>query len=106
MADDEGADTRWLSYEELAAARGISVESARRIARLKKWPRRKGNEGGIRVAVPAHILADGHATRKRRIPEVRPSLSADESRTMNELSARITLLQEQLGKAEAQVAET
>jgi hypothetical protein len=36
MADDERADTRWLSYEELAAARGIDVESARRIVRLKK----------------------------------------------------------------------
>src|SRR3954451_5890890 len=110
MADDERADTRWLSYEELAAARGIDVESARRIARLKKWPRRKGNEGGIRVAVPADILADGQTTRKRRIrekirPAIRPDASADESRTINELSARITLLQAQLEKAEAQAAE-
>src|SRR3954452_5841002 len=110
MADDERADTRWLSYEELAAARGIDVESARRIARLKKWPRRKGNEGGIRVAVPADILADGQTTRKRRIrekirPAVRPDASVDESRTINELSARITLLQAQFEKAEAQAAE-
>src|SRR3954447_13137005 len=34
-----------------------------------------------------------------------PDASADESRTINELSARITLLQTQLEKAEAQAAE-
>ena len=49
-------DTRWLTYKELAAALDIDEESARRRAQRRKWPRREGNDGRARVAVPADLL--------------------------------------------------
>jgi hypothetical protein len=47
--EDRG-DTRWVSYTELAEARGISRESAIRIARRRKWPKRpfRGNSSPAR----------------------------------------------------------
>lgn len=44
--------TRWMLYSELATARGISRASAIRLAFRKHWPRRIGNDGQARVAVP------------------------------------------------------
>ena len=45
-------DIRWMSYAELAAARGISTASAIRLARRRKWLRQPGNDGTARVAIP------------------------------------------------------
>lgn len=44
--------TRWLSYAELAQARGISKASATRLVFRKGWRRRVGNDGIARAAVP------------------------------------------------------
>jgi hypothetical protein len=55
---------RWLSYPELAAARGISKPSAIRLARRRKWIKRRGNDGGVRVGVP-----EGEDQPKRDSPE-------------------------------------
>src|SRR5437764_15330640 len=53
---DDRADTRWLSYSDLAEARGISRESAIRMTRRRRWPKREGNDGTIRVAVPRAVV--------------------------------------------------
>lgn len=55
--DDAGDGTRWMSYDELAAARGISRASAIRLTFRKHWPRRTGNDGQARVAIPADAQA-------------------------------------------------
>jgi hypothetical protein len=53
------SDTRWLTYDELAAALGITPDSARRLAaRNKHWPRRPGNDGRTRIGVPAERIPD------------------------------------------------
>jgi hypothetical protein len=44
--------TRWLTYAELAEARGISKASATRMAFRRRWRRQVGNDGVARVAVP------------------------------------------------------
>lgn len=62
MQDD--GNTKWLSYPELAEARGISKASAVRLARRRKWLKRHGNDGGVRVAVP-----EGEDQPKRDDPE-------------------------------------
>ncbi len=55
--DDMGdGSTRWLSYEEMGAALGITTESAKRLAMRHKWPRRPGNDGRAFVAVPEERL--------------------------------------------------
>ena len=54
MADTE---TRWLSYDELAKALGITPNSARRLVARKHWPRKPGNDGRALIAVPTERLA-------------------------------------------------
>jgi hypothetical protein len=44
--------SRSLTYAELAEALRITPASANRLARRKRWPRAKGNDGRTRVAVP------------------------------------------------------
>ena len=48
---------RWLSYAEMADALGIGRESARVLARRKRWPRRPGNDGQARIGVPEEEIA-------------------------------------------------
>src|SRR4051812_26861559 len=49
-------DVRWLTYEEMAAELGIERESARQLAKRKRWPRRPGNDGRARIGVPEETL--------------------------------------------------
>lgn len=44
---------QWMSYADLARARGISRASATRLAQRRGWERRVGNDGLTKVAVPA-----------------------------------------------------
>jgi hypothetical protein len=53
----ENADeTRWVSFAELAEARGIDKLSAIRMARRRGWPKQIGNDGTVRVLVPPSVL--------------------------------------------------
>ena len=54
---DTGDGTRWMTYAELAAARGITRSSATRLAFRRGWRRQTGNDGQARVAVPAAAQA-------------------------------------------------
>src|SRR3954463_5226871 len=49
-------DTRRLTYGELAAARGVTIATARRMATRYKWPKQVGNDGLARVSVPKAVL--------------------------------------------------
>ena len=53
-----GGGTRWLTYEDMGAALGITSESAKRLAMRHKWPRRPGNDGRALVAVPEERLEE------------------------------------------------
>src|SRR3954452_24146453 len=50
------SDTRWLTYDEAAVALRISPESVRRLAQRRKWSRRPGNDGKVRLGVPTERL--------------------------------------------------
>lgn len=52
-AGDIPGDVTWMSYAELGVARGISAASAKRLSNRRRWPKRAGNDGTTRVAVPA-----------------------------------------------------
>ncbi len=61
--------SRSLTYAELAGALKITPASANRLARRKRWPRAKGNDGRTRVAAPEEVLglvAQLAAARKRK----------------------------------------
>src|SRR5215207_5014529 len=49
-------ETRLLTYAELGEALGITVDSAKRLARRRGWKKQPGNDGRARVAVPAERL--------------------------------------------------
>ncbi|MBV8359977.1 MAG: hypothetical protein JO189_18875 [Deltaproteobacteria bacterium] len=53
---DATRDSRWMSYSELGEALGIKPASARRLSFRRRWPRRIGNDGTSRVAVPVSAL--------------------------------------------------
>jgi len=50
-------ETFFLTYEEAAERLNIKPDSVRRRARLKKWPRREGNDGRTRVGIPADLIS-------------------------------------------------
>jgi hypothetical protein len=52
-AGDIPGDVTWMSYAELGRSRGISPASAKRLSNRRRWPKRAGNDGTTRVAVPA-----------------------------------------------------
>ncbi len=55
MGDDWGdsrGDTRWMTYAELAQARGIKEPAAVRLVQRRSWERQPGNDGSTRIAVP------------------------------------------------------
>ena len=56
--DDMGGETRWLTYEDMGVALGITSDSAKRLAMRHKWPRRPGNDGRTLVAVPEERLEE------------------------------------------------
>jgi hypothetical protein len=54
-----GDGARRMTYAELAAVRGISLPSARRLVLRHHWPKQRGNDGVVRVTVPLTALAKG-----------------------------------------------
>ena len=51
-----GGDSRWMTYAELAQARGIREPAAVRLVQRRGWERHQGNDGSARVAVPVAEL--------------------------------------------------
>ncbi|GEO18080.1 hypothetical protein [Microvirga aerophila] len=69
------SDVRWLTYDELGAALGITPDSARRLVARKKWPRRAGNDGRARIGVPAERIPDKPPVSP---PDARDDVDADD----------------------------
>jgi predicted nuclease with TOPRIM domain len=99
MSDD--VEIRWVSYTELAEARGIDRLSAIRIARDKKWRKQKGNDGTIRVAVPRNFLEA-----KQRRPSDTPSeIPKEITRKIIGLESRLELVTADCERAQTEVRE-
>src|SRR3954470_18662141 len=74
------SDTKWLTYDEAAVALRISPESVRRLAQRRKWPRRPGNDGKVRLGVPAEridavVHAAGDTSKREMVFELATALS-------------------------------
>jgi hypothetical protein len=101
---DIGEDGRWLTYDELAEARGIDRQSARRMANRSHWRRQKDNSGIVRVCVPLAHAA--RRDRKRDMPAGKPvDMPAvppvDVSAVIKPLQDAVDVLRVQLDRAEA-----
>ena len=79
-----GEAGRWLSYAELAEARGITRKAAARLTLRHRWRRQPGNDGAVRVWVPdgdmAHRQAPRHAPTAMTAPDNEAALTAANSR--------------------------
>ena len=98
MPSDDTPDAKQLTYTELGRLRGISRESAERLARRRKWKRTVGNDGQTRVAVPpdwATLVAPDNPedVRGRRVDPV-PALRA----AVEELREQGSALRDQLSR--------
>src|SRR3954467_15362734 len=106
MADNEvgGEDTRWLSYADLAQARGTDIESVVRLVRRRNWPKQTGNDGRVRVAVPADVLRNMSPRRKAALEDIPPAIPADipQDRAAD-ISRAISILEDALGTLKEQV---
>ena len=88
--------SRSLTYAEMAEALKITPESANRLARRKRWPRVKGNDGRTRVAMPAEALV------RQDSPPVSPPDSPPDI-LIKALEAHVETLKAQLAAAEARI---
>ena len=48
----------WLTYSEAAALLAIKIDSVKRRARARRWPRRSGNDGLVQVCIPPDALPE------------------------------------------------
>ena len=92
-----------MNYDDLADARGISRESAIRMARRKRWPRKAMNDGSVMLAVPVTALV---REERPHTQDARPDARDDNlSRTINALQDALALLREQIGQSDRTIAD-
>lgn len=101
----DAADVRWLSYAELAEARGIDRLSAMRTVRNRRWEKRKGNDGTIRVAVPRNFLENAKQRERENPSESPREIPAEFSRIISALEGQVEALQGQVRTLEAHNAD-
>jgi hypothetical protein len=74
---DSTADARWISFAELAAARGISKASAIKLVRRHGWRRQRDNQGHVRALVPLTWAQDDQDGAGDNLKDSTPDNSAD-----------------------------
>ena len=89
-------DGEWLTYRELSARLGVSVEAARRRALRGKW-RRMPSNNGLTLVMPPDDLSE------RCAPDVSPA-APDNSALVDALRAHNATLKADVDKLEAQLA--
>jgi hypothetical protein len=92
VTSEDSADGRWMSYAELAAARGIDRSSAFKLTLRHKWRRQKDNRGTVRVYVPTDWLGPSR--------DMSNPAAGDMSHAISALEGAVSALREQLERAE------
>lgn len=87
-----------MTYHEIAEAHGITLDSARRLARKKRWAKVPGNDGLARVAVPDDEA--GPRDRPQARPRVRPKVQPG----IEELVAMLEDLRREVAHERSRVA--
>lgn len=82
------AEENWLTYAEAADVLGIKLDSVKRRARGRKWPRIVGNDGRCRIQLPAeeNRAASRAAARSDDSP-IPPDFPSPESALLDRVSA-------------------
>jgi hypothetical protein len=98
---DLGDGARWMSFEELAAVRGISKPSAVKLVRRHKWRRQRDNQGHVRALVPTEWATREETWERDSPADSPPSSLRDISRITNAFEAAVSSLTERAQAAEA-----
>src|SRR4051812_8249429 len=95
------SDVEWLTIDEAAARLGISRESVRRTALRKRWAKRPGNDGRVRLGVPVERLPSAPAVGQGTGQTVGP----DTGSTVGQPDARVAILLAEIEGLKQLVAE-
>ena len=101
MQDDE---VRVMTYAEFAAARGVTILSARRTVQRYKWRKTKGNDGLTRISIPLGAIPAEPPVVKEDDGEPGAVLIAWLIEAGKLADQRIERAEARAGAAEAQVA--
>lgn len=102
---------RLLTYEELGEALGRSYEAVRALCIRKRWRRTPGNDGKVRVHVPADVLetlrtANAHRAHTPLNTERSPSAQvSNPDAVIGDARALITLLEARVAELQGRVTE-
>ena len=96
-----GDGARRMTYAELAAVRGISPASAKRLAQRHRWGRQVGNDGVTRVTAPLSALVNTASVAGDVIGDVAPAVIP----VTEPLDRAVDALREQLGIANRRIDE-
>jgi hypothetical protein len=88
---DDTETGQWMTYAELGQVRGISKESALKLALRQKWRKQKDNHKIVRVCVPVEWAA----VRDKRA-DIRADDRADMSRAIKLLDSAVAVLKVEL----------
>ena len=104
VADDVTGGV-WMTYGEIAAARGIKRSAAIRLVQRHRWTKREGsNDGFAHILVPDEWAKPGDRTPpdvlERRHPTTSPP---DNTRTVSALQAAIVAMRGHLEQASARM---
>jgi hypothetical protein len=94
-----------MTYHEAAAALGISLESARRTARKKRWAKLDSNDGLARVEVPDELLADSPEDSPEDRPKERPEVVSVLTRHIERIEAQLAEAQKRAADRDAIATE-
>jgi hypothetical protein len=89
---DEAADSRWMTYAELAMARRITTPSAVKLVSRRRWRRQKDNHGTMRALVPPEWCEPTRARHADADGPIREAITV--------LEASVTALRERAEAAE------
>ena len=89
-----------LTYAELAARLGVSIDGARMRAKRARWPKVKANDGTARITVEEDEL-----TPSERAPHVRPEIVEQAAEQVRQLEAHVVTLKEQITGLTGQIAQ-
>lgn len=103
---DDGGDTRWMTYAELAQARGIKEPAAVRLVQRRRWERQPGNDGSMRVAVPLAELRLSRPVTPVVAPDIRTvALDSRDAETLARERQRADQAEARAERAEAREVE-
>ena len=100
---DADSDERWVSFEELAKARGVTKPSAIKLVRRHGWRRQRDNQGHIRALVPAAWITPEETREPDSTGDGPADRATDNSRIINVLQTAVASLTERATAAEQRV---